>query len=116
MGKQRTKAIKMNQASLSQFCVEGGFNNLDGNVLICRGSWRQQHFKSPDNFCSLSLEIGCGRGEYTIALATMYPQNFYIGLPKNKSLPSDQPDCKLQVWTRKVQGFGQVSARLKARD
>eukprot|EP00292_Cryptomonas_paramecium_P023896 CAMPEP_0113666596 /NCGR_PEP_ID=MMETSP0038_2-20120614/2966_1 /TAXON_ID=2898 /ORGANISM="Cryptomonas paramecium" /LENGTH=150 /DNA_ID=CAMNT_0000582113 /DNA_START=424 /DNA_END=873 /DNA_ORIENTATION=- /assembly_acc=CAM_ASM_000170 len=38
----------------------------------------------------------------------MYPQNFYIGLPKNKSLPSDQPDCKLQVWTRKFKALGGI--------
>ncbi len=41
-----------------------------------RGNWKS-HFKN-DN--PIVLELGCGKGEYTIGLAKQNPQNNYIGI------------------------------------
>lgn len=42
-----------------------------------RGKWRTDHFKNPN---PISLELACGRGEYTIGLARLFPQINIIGV------------------------------------
>lgn len=41
------------------------------------GKWAQTVFKNNN---PITLEIGCGRGEYTTELAKMYPGQNFIGL------------------------------------
>ena len=42
-----------------------------------KGQWNKKYF--PENH-PIVLELGCGRGEYTVNLATMFPANNYIGI------------------------------------
>jgi tRNA (guanine-N7-)-methyltransferase len=42
-----------------------------------KGKWHQTFFR---NDHPLILELGCGRGEYTIQLAEKFPSNNYIGI------------------------------------
>jgi len=42
-----------------------------------RGNWNRDFFK---NNHPISLELGCGKGEYTVGLATRYPQRNFIGI------------------------------------
>jgi tRNA (guanine-N7-)-methyltransferase len=42
-----------------------------------KGEWNKKYF--PQNH-PLVLELGCGRGEYTVHLATMFPEKNYIGI------------------------------------
>lgn len=42
-----------------------------------KGHWRGQFFKN-DN--PIVLELGCGRGEYTVGLGRMYPEKNFIGV------------------------------------
>ena len=42
-----------------------------------RGKWREEFFKN-DN--PIVLELGCGRGEYTVGLGRMYPDKNFIGV------------------------------------
>ena len=42
-----------------------------------KGSWNNQFFKNNN---SMVLELGCGRGEYTIGLAKNNPDKNYIGV------------------------------------
>ena len=42
-----------------------------------RGHWKQEYFKNEN---PVTLELGCGKGEYTIALAGMYPHRNFIGI------------------------------------
>lgn len=44
-----------------------------------KGNWKQQYFK---NAHPLVIEVGCGKGEYTVDLAARYPGNNYIGIDK----------------------------------
>lgn len=41
------------------------------------GKWREEFFEN-DN--PLVLEIGCGRGEYTVGMAKLFPEKNFIGL------------------------------------
>ena len=42
-----------------------------------KGKWGNLHFKNNN---PLVLELGCGRGEYTLGLAKMYPNINFIGI------------------------------------
>lgn len=42
-----------------------------------KGNWNQQFFK---NNHPIVVELGCGKGEYTVALARLYPEMNFIGV------------------------------------
>jgi tRNA (guanine-N7-)-methyltransferase len=42
-----------------------------------KGKWRQQFFKNKN---PLVLELGCGKGEYSVELARKYPEKNFIGI------------------------------------
>lgn len=42
-----------------------------------KGHWREQYFPN-DN--PIILELGCGKGEYTVGLARLYPNINFIGV------------------------------------
>ena len=46
-------------------------------VYPLKGQWNQQFFK---NNHPLVLELGCGKGEYTVGLAERYPNKNFIGI------------------------------------
>ena len=52
-------------------CVE------ESPVVAMRGKWHAEYFKN-DN--PIVLELGCGRGEYTVGLAMRNPNKNYIGI------------------------------------
>jgi tRNA (guanine-N7-)-methyltransferase len=52
---------------------EAGF----GKEHPVRGKWKQEIFRNQN---PIILELGCGKGEYTTALAMRFPDNNYIGV------------------------------------
>ena len=52
---------------------EAGF----GKDHPVKGKWKQEIFRNRN---PIILELGCGRGEYTTALAMRFPDNNYIGV------------------------------------
>ncbi len=52
-------------------------NILDGNHFHLRGKWNSDFFRN-DN--PIVLELGCGRGEYTVGLAKRFENVNYIGI------------------------------------
>lgn len=42
-----------------------------------RGRWREEYFKNQN---PIVLELGCGKGEYTVELARLYPDRNFIGV------------------------------------
>lgn len=42
-----------------------------------KGQWHSEYFENKN---PITLELGCGKGEYTIALAGMYPKRNFIGV------------------------------------
>ncbi len=48
-----------------------------GMPVTLKGKWAVQHFQ---NDHPIILELACGRGEYTLGLADMYPEYNFIGV------------------------------------
>ncbi len=42
-----------------------------------KGNWHNDYFKNNN---PIVLELGCGRGEYTVGMAKMYPEKNFIGI------------------------------------
>lgn len=42
-----------------------------------KGKWRQSHFKNEN---PITLELACGRGEYSVGLGKLFPNKNYIGV------------------------------------
>ena len=53
-----------------------GFEQLEQEGFALRGKWCE-HF---GNSNPLTLELGCGKGDYTLALARIHPDRNYIGV------------------------------------
>lgn len=49
----------------------------DGRDIDLKGKWRSDYFK---NDAPIILELACGRGEYTLALAQQYTEKNFIGV------------------------------------
>lgn len=70
---------------LKRFNENETFNNvfqpsreeLVNATFALKGKWRETFFKN-DN--PLVLELGCGKGEYSVALAQKYPNKNFIGV------------------------------------
>jgi tRNA (guanine-N7-)-methyltransferase len=42
-----------------------------------KGKWREEFFKNTNPVC---LELACGRGEYTVGQARLFPERNYVGV------------------------------------
>jgi tRNA (guanine-N7-)-methyltransferase len=66
----------MAQKKLLRFAQLKTFNNVKEYPADMQGQWHS--FFKNDN--AIVLELACGRGEYTIGLAAMYPDKNFIGV------------------------------------
>ncbi|MFK7808718.1 MAG: tRNA (guanosine(46)-N7)-methyltransferase TrmB [Saprospiraceae bacterium] len=48
-----------------------------GKELSMKGRWNKDHFKNNN---PITLELACGKGEYTVGLAKRYPNRNFIGV------------------------------------
>ncbi|MBQ0056203.1 MAG: tRNA (guanosine(46)-N7)-methyltransferase TrmB [Bacteroidales bacterium] len=75
MGK-KNKLMKFDDmagyANVFQYC----FEELQDGGFPLRGQWHSQYFHN-DN--PIVIELGCGKGEYTVGLAQRYPDKNFIG-------------------------------------
>ena len=53
------------------------FSVVDEVPFAMKGKWHEQYFK---NNHPIVLELGCGKGEYTVELAKRYPEMNFIGV------------------------------------
>ncbi|HOK50593.1 MAG TPA: tRNA (guanosine(46)-N7)-methyltransferase TrmB [Bacteroidales bacterium] len=57
--------------------IETEFNEVFGKAHPLKGNWHEQHFKNNN---PIVLELGCGKGEYTLAMAENFPNKNFIGI------------------------------------
>jgi tRNA (guanine-N7-)-methyltransferase len=69
----------MGKDKLRRFAEITAFENVveleDGKKL--KGQWSEGHF---DNNNPIVLELGCGKGEYSVSLARLFPELNFIGI------------------------------------
>ena len=53
------------------------YSVADDVPFAMRGRWREEFFHNTN---PVVLELGCGRGEYTVGLAEMFPEKNFIGV------------------------------------
>ncbi len=53
------------------------YSVIDNVPFDMKGKWRDEYFKNQN---PIVLELGCGKGEYTVELAKLYPQMNFIGV------------------------------------
>ena len=74
MGHHKLKRFAENLTFPNLFQV--GFDQLEKEGFALRGRWAD-HF---GNHNPITLELGCGKGDYTVALARIHPERNYIGV------------------------------------
>lgn len=75
MGKNKLKRFAENESFHNLFQPDR--EELVSNSFELKGNWGKQFFKN-DN--PIVLEVGCGRGEYTVGMAKKFPDKNFIGL------------------------------------
>ena len=74
MGHHKLQRFAENLTFANLFQV--GFEQLEQDGFALKGHWHE-HFGN-DN--PITLELGCGKGDYTLALARIHPERNYIGV------------------------------------
>ena len=80
----------MGKDKLKRFAEVNTFSNvlqLDAGAPF-KGQWNTGFFKNTN---PVVLELACGKGEYTVNLATLFPDKNFIGIGKSVSPRPDIP-------------------------
>ncbi len=75
MGKDKYRRFQENLTFTNM--IQPAFGEIFGKDHRLKGRWREDFFR---NDRPIVLELGCGRGEYTVALAAANPDINYIGI------------------------------------
>jgi len=70
MGKDKIRRF----AAIKEF--SNFFEPTIGEEYYMKGKWKKEYFKNEN---PIVLELGCGKGEYTVGLAKHYPNKNFIG-------------------------------------
>ncbi|WP_108804909.1 tRNA (guanosine(46)-N7)-methyltransferase TrmB [Aquimarina sp. Aq107] len=73
----KNKLKRFNENRSFQNVVEPTREEVLSNSLGFKGKWRENFFKNEN---PIILELGCGKGEYTVGLAEKYPDKNFIGI------------------------------------
>lgn len=67
----------MPKNKLRKFDEYNSFSNTFDARNALKGKWHSEVFKNND---PITLELACGRGEYTVGLAEMHPERNFVGI------------------------------------
>lgn len=72
----KNKLAKFADMATYPNCLQYTFEQLQDGGFPLRGRWHEDYFH---NQHPIVLELGCGKGEYTVGLARRYPKKNFIG-------------------------------------
>jgi tRNA (guanine-N7-)-methyltransferase len=75
MGKDKIRRFA--ELHTFQHVIESGIDEVFNTDHPIKGNWRKLHFKNEN---PIVIELGCGKGEYTIKLAEKNPDKNFIGV------------------------------------
>jgi tRNA (guanine-N7-)-methyltransferase len=71
----------MGKDKIRRFAAVKSFDNffepVIGEPYYMKGNWRKDYFKNDQ---PIVLELGCGKGEYSVGLGKFYPDKNFIGV------------------------------------
>ena len=73
--KNKLKRFKENETFSN--VIQPKREDVLNNTLMLKGNWNRNFFKNEN---SIVLELGCGKGEYSVNLATMFPEKNFLGI------------------------------------
>jgi len=73
----KKKLARFTEIATFKHVVQPDLKNLLKGEFELKGKWNENFFKN-DN--PIVLELGCGKGEYTVGLARNFPDKNYIGI------------------------------------
>jgi tRNA (guanine-N7-)-methyltransferase len=71
------KLLKFAEVESFPNVLQPGFDEVFNTDFHLKGSWKSGFFK---NNALITLELGCGKGEYTVGMARLYPSRNFIGI------------------------------------
>jgi tRNA (guanine-N7-)-methyltransferase len=75
MGKN--KLAKFADLNTYGHVIQLSYKELKAERFVFKGNWNKEFFK---NDHPIVLELGCGKGEYTVGLAKLFPNKNFIGI------------------------------------
>jgi tRNA (guanine-N7-)-methyltransferase len=73
----KNKLVKFEEMKAFEHVVQAPYNTLRNNEFHLKGKWRSEFFGNQN---PIVLELGCGKGEYSVELAEKYPDTNYLGV------------------------------------
>ena len=71
------KLVKFADLETYSHVIQVTYRALDNEDFQLKGKWAKEFFKNEN---PIILELGCGKGEYTVQLAKKFPDKNYIGV------------------------------------
>jgi tRNA (guanine-N7-)-methyltransferase len=73
----KNKLARWNELVSYDNVIQPEISEISGKDHPVKGKWQNELFKNKN---PIVLELGCGKGEYTIGLANRFPDNNFIGI------------------------------------
>jgi tRNA (guanine-N7-)-methyltransferase len=73
----KNKLARWTELGLYDNVIQPAIGDVSGKDHPIKGRWHRELFKNEN---PIVLELGCGKGEYTVGLANSFPENNFIGI------------------------------------